>query len=363
MFKFLFSILIFIVLISKNLYSNECTISNKLKIGIIKNGYINYEDYIQYELSKFSSNNSIDYSLAPVENNIDEFDIIFGEYYDLKKLSVFEIEYPQSIRDFYSLNGINNKNNILPLDLDVNILLTKNKIKDRVNLEDLTKINDPKYYTIGLSYKNKYRFINLLSDLSMSSKIDTTNIFFETNLHNLFKVYKNLNKSLINSNFLEVYDSYNISENLFSLFTDGILLNNEIEYRSFLLFPKSKYKWDDQNGIFKINLNNDFISTYGFSAYINNTNQFGFLCHLLKENVRINTFTKFNIQIGPFSEKEIYMIKDTIPKDYFELLTLKNDRIFEIKYQDGISNYDLILDIVLNKKKINVLNGDRDYLN
>ena len=42
------------------------------------------------------------------------------------------------------------------------------------------------------------------------------------------KLPENLNKNIVNNNFLEVFNSYENSENVYTLFSDGILLNKNI---------------------------------------------------------------------------------------------------------------------------------------
>ena len=39
-------------------------------------------------------------------NNANEFDIIFGEYYDLIKLSQTKVNYPSRIKNYYIENNI-----------------------------------------------------------------------------------------------------------------------------------------------------------------------------------------------------------------------------------------------------------------
>ena len=62
--------------------------------------------------------NNLEFELGIVDKNIDEFDIIFGEFNQLKNLSIKEISLPDQIKRFYRNNGLEISQNILPLDLD-----------------------------------------------------------------------------------------------------------------------------------------------------------------------------------------------------------------------------------------------------
>ena len=97
--------------------AKECKFGNIIKIGLIKNDYINYQYYLSYMIDKYSLKNSVNYELIEVDGNIDEFDIIFGEYKDLKKLSIRNIQLPTKLEISYKENNIIIDNNILPLDL------------------------------------------------------------------------------------------------------------------------------------------------------------------------------------------------------------------------------------------------------
>jgi len=83
---------------------------------------------------------------------------------------------------------------------------------------------------------------------------------------------------------------------------------------------------------------------------------------LLKEEVRANSFQNFNLQISPLSEKEIKNLND-IPKNYRELLSLKNQHIFELDNFFVINNFDLIEGLITEKKQIIELISKRDHLN
>jgi hypothetical protein len=148
----IYFLFIFLFII-KTLSGNECGTSSPLKIGLIDNDYINYEYYLYYELGNFAVDKNLEFEIQKVENNVNEFDIIFGEYYDLIKLSQNKVNYPTSIKNYYSENNIELSNNIFPLDLDTFILISKNIEKKINNLEDLSKYYDPIRYTLGINFK------------------------------------------------------------------------------------------------------------------------------------------------------------------------------------------------------------------
>ena len=115
--------------IIKTLSGNECKTSSTLKIGLINNNYIDYEYYLYYELGNFAVDKTLEFEIQEVNNNVNEFDIIFGEYYDLIKLSENKINYPARIENYYRKNNIELSNNIFPLDLDTFILTSKKSEK------------------------------------------------------------------------------------------------------------------------------------------------------------------------------------------------------------------------------------------
>ena len=91
--------------IIKTLSGNECETNSPLKIGLIDNDYINYEYYLYYELGNFAVDKKLEFEIQKVDNNANEFDIIFGEYYDLIKLSQTKVNYPTRIKNYYSENN------------------------------------------------------------------------------------------------------------------------------------------------------------------------------------------------------------------------------------------------------------------
>ena len=343
--------------------SNECNKNNNLEIGILENEYINYRYYLEYELSNYSYLNNLEYNISIVDNDISKYHIIFGEYYDLQKLNIRKIDYPSKLESFYNTNGIESSDNILPLDLDTFILLSRENF-DEMYLEDLTKIYNPFYYTLGLSIKNKHRLIKIISYLNKNNELfNLSSLEMESNLINLKKIYKNINKDLINSDLDDVMNSYNNSENLFTLFTDGVLLSKDLSNYSFIPLPLSKYTWDKNKGYFDTEKESEIFSFFGFSAYINNTNYFDFICHLLDKSVRTNAFTKFNLEISPFSMEELAVIDLEISEKYKEILNKKNKNILKLNYEDNLLFYDLILKIISEQSQLKELIKDKNYFN
>ena len=165
--------------------SEECINKKNLKIGLINNDYIDYQYYLYYELGNYAQQNNIDFELAFVDQNIDEFDIVFGEFNQLKNLSIKEISLPNQIKKFYEDNGLDVKNNILPLDLDTLIVLS-NQTSSIKNLEELSNIYSPIKYTFGMNFNNNEHLSKLIlfsshqqiTDLK-SHTVESTLQFFE----------------------------------------------------------------------------------------------------------------------------------------------------------------------------------------
>ena len=146
------------------------------------------------------------------------------------------------------------------------------------------------------------------------------------------------------------------------MFNDGVLLNKNFIYGSYQLLPQSKYQWNQEEGIFLNRMNVTPFSFYGFSAYINNTNKFGFLCHLIKENVRKNSFKNFNIALSPLSVYEVENF-DQLPKDYLDILNSKNKNILEIDYKNFSSKFDLIISLIFGNQDYQNIIETNGYLN
>ena len=359
-FQIYFLFILFFII--KTLSGNECGTKSPLKIGLIDNDYINYEYYLYYELGNFAVDKNLEFEIQKVENNVNEFDIIFGEYYDLIKLSQNKVNYPTSIKNYYSENNIELSNNIFPLDLDTFILISKNIEKKINNLEDLSKYYDPIRYTLGINFKLQNEVSKIIAYNTGYTDFNLEIIENETLLNLFGKAYKNLNKNILSSDFLETYNSYENGENVYTLFNDGILLNKNFKYHTYQLFPQSKYKWNRDEGIFLEKSETIPYSYYGFSAYLNNTNEFGFLCHLIKEDVRNNSFKNFNIALSPLSANEVKGYEE-LPEGYIEILNSKNQNILNINYKNFSQKYELLKSIIFGNHSYQESIETNDYLN
>ena len=340
--------------------SEECINKKNLKIGLINNDYIDYQYYLYYELGNYVQQNDIDFELAFVDQNIDEFDIVFGEFNQLKNLSIKEISLPNQIKKFYEDNGLDIKNNILPLDLDTLIVLS-NQTSSIKNLEELSIIYSPIKYTFGMSFNNNEHLSKLISFSSHQQIIGLESHIVESTLSSLNKLYSNSNKNILDANFLQLYNSYESRENLFTLFSDGILLYKNLQDYYFNVFPQNKYKWNADLGVFDNISNSVPYSYYGFSAFINNTNQIGLLCHLTKQEIRNNTFRNFNLQISPLSMSELKNFEN-LPAGYEEIVNSKNINIID-EEQNILSQIDLIRDFIFGNRRYIDLIESNNYLN
>jgi len=235
------SLIFFLLFIfQKNSLANECLIKKNLNIGLIENNYIDYKYYLYYALGEYSLINNLEFTISEVNKNANEFDIIFGEYKDLAKLSLNQTQIPDIVSNFYYDNEIEVVGNLFPLDLDTFILLSQDDHK-KITFEEFSELYNPIKYTLGMSFVAKEDIIDLILYHLEQHSINLNSLSFELTADLFAKAYKNLNKNIINNNFLEVYNSYENSENDYTLFSDGILLNKNIYFKSFQLFPKSKY--------------------------------------------------------------------------------------------------------------------------
>ena len=357
-FKIFFLLIFFF---SKSIWaSEECSIENDLRVGLINNNFIDYQYYLYYELGNFAQINNLAFELGIVDKNIDEFDIIFGEFDELKNLSVKEISLPNKIRKFYKNNGIEISQNILPLDLDTLIVLS-NEIYSLKNLEELSNLYSPIKYTFGMNFNNNEDLSRLINFSNHLETIKLESNLVESTLSSLNKLYKNANKNILDANFIELYNSYENKENLFTLFSDGILFYKNLQNSHFNLFPQNNFIWNEDLGIFSNNSNPIPYSYYGFSAFINNTNQIGVLCHFTKEEVRDHTFKNFNLQISPLSKNELKNFIN-LPIGYEEIINLKNKNIIDID-KNLLAQIDLIRDIIFGNQNYSDLIERNNYLN
>ena len=355
-------LLLFLFFYSKPIAaSDECIGEKNLKIGIMNNDYIDYRYYLYYELGNYAQENSINFEINIVDKNIDDFDIIFGEYNELKKnFSTTQILLPDKIKKFYEDNGLDIKNNILPLDLDTLIILS-NQSYSLKNLEELSNVYSPIKYTFAMSFNNNDELPKLIQLSSHQDNLKLESHTIESTLSLFNKIYNNSNKNILDANYDELYNSYENKENLFTLFSDGVMLYKNLENSYFNLFPQNKFIWNEKLGVFSEISNSIPYSYYGFSAYINNTNQIGLICHFTKDEVRKNTFKNFNLQISPISMSELRNLEN-LPIGYEKIIELKNKYIIEIN-QNLSSQINLVRDIIYEKQNYRDLIKSDIYFN
>ena len=354
--------IIFLFFFIKSINSGECISANHLKVGLIDNEHINYQYYLYYELGNYAKNKNLEFEIQIVKNNANEYDLIFGEYYDLIKLTQNDINFPGKIKDFYLNNNLELSGNILPLDLDTFIIVSKSNKKKINTLEELSNFYDPIRYTLGMSFNSVNKFTELVGYNTNFDKFEINDIENESFLISLKKIYKNLNKNILSSDYLEIYNSYENDENVYTIFSDGVLLNKNFEFLDYQLFPQSKYKWNNDLGKFIEREKNTPFSYYGFSVYVNNSNQIGFLCHLLESEVRQNSFKSFNISLSPLSDYEVKNF-DNLPEGYLDLLSNKNLNISNINYESFSSNLELVKGIIFGNQNYQNIIETNDYLN
>ncbi len=357
-----FLISFLLLIFQKNSIANECLIKKELNIGFIENYYIDYKYYLYYALGEYSLVNDVEFTISEVNQNANEFDIIFGEFRDLVKLSLNQTQVPNKVLNFYNDNEVEVMGNIFPLDLDTFILLSQDNYK-KLNFEEFSELYNPIKYTLGMSFKTEEDIINLILYHLEQPSINVNSLSFELTADLFSKTYQNLNKNIVNNNFLEVFNSYENSENVYTLFSDGILLNKNIDFRSFQLFPKSKYIWDSDEGVFKKSIESKPLSFYGFSAYLNNSQGSGLLCYLIDEEVRLKAFRDFNIQLSPLSINEVRSIEDDLPDNYKKILENKNKNVLKPNYSSEYKNYDLFSGLIFGKYKYDEIIDNQDYLN
>ena len=357
-----FLIFFLLLIFQKNSIANECLIKKELNIGFIENNYIDYKYYLYYALGDYSLINDVEFTISEVNQNANEFDIIFGEFRDLAKFSLNQTQVPNKVLNFYNDNEVEVMGNIFPLDLDTFILLSQDNY-EKLNFEEFSELYNPIKYTLGMSFKAKEDIINFLIYHLERPSINVNSLSFELTADLFSKTYQNLNKNIVNNNFLEVFNSYENSENVYTLFSDGILINKNIEFGSFQLFPKSKYIWDSDEGVFKESIESKPLSFYGFSAYLNNSQGSGFLCYLIDEEVRLKAFRDFNIQLSPLSINEVRSIEDDLPDNYKKILENKNKNVLKPNYSLENKNYDLFSGLIFGKYKYDDIIDNQDYLN
>ncbi len=355
-----FFLLILFIYIKPLFASNECNKEANLRVGLINNNYIDYQYYLYYELGNYAQENDIEFELGFVDKNIDHFDIIFGEFNQLKNLSIKEISLPNKIKKFYEENGLDIKHNILPLDLDTLVILSNQSFSIK-NLEELSNRFSPIKYTFGMNFNNNKDLSKLIMFSSHQQAINLESHNIESTLSAFNKLYSNTNKNILDANFIELYNSYENKENLFTLFNDGILFYKNLQNSYYNLFPQNNFIWSEDLGLFNNISSSVPYSFYGFSSFINNTNQIGLLCHFVKENVRENTFKNFNLQISPISINELKNF-EKLPVGYEKIINSKNKNIIDMD-QNSFRQIDLIREVIFSNQKYIDKIESNNYLN
>lgn len=355
----LFLFLLFIGL--KPINGSECIYNSKIKVAYKENDFINYYYYLTYELDKFASEKGIEFEISKYNKN-ENFDIIFGEFHELKKLHIEKIDYPKEITNFYLDNNIEINNNVLPLDLDALIIVHNENEESAKFIENIFSTRYPYRYTLALSYIYPQILDKLYIIFSQENKIEKNEIYYDRFKINFDNLLNNLNKSLLESNHEEILDSYNKNENVYTTFSDGVLMYQNFNFKKFQPFPSSLYKWSDQKGYFEKNLDPIPFSFFGFSAYLNNINQMGFICHLLKPESRKSLFINFNVSASPLSHVEVINYKN-IDKDYLQFLKKKNENIYKNDLNLLLDEYILLKKGIANNDLSFKNLKDKDYLN
>jgi len=365
------TIFIFVTIFINNSMAEETCPKNEqdISVHLITDGYYNYEDYLHYSLGKFSSLNNNKYNL----NISKEFDlgaingdVIFGEFYELQKIIDKEnsITTPKYIEDFYQRNNIKNSeknNNLYPLDLDTYILVSKEKINNIKNEEDIYNFFDQSKYTLSQSFYSKSETIKFMSFLLMDNEMNFKNPFFESILFNQKSKYSLLNKNTFLGSYEEVIDSFNNNENLFTVLPDGFAYHENI---NFINYPNSEKIWDKEIGKFESNDIENITSFYGFSALVNKESAFNFLCYLTTSDSRKVIMKDFNLGISPFTVNDVSDI-DKISSQYKEILKLKSQNIKNLD-KENTSAYDEdfhkdIIKFIINQSDLVLDNGQMSF--
>ena len=91
-------------------------------------------------------------------------------------------------------------------------------------------------------------------------------------------------------------------------------------------------------------------------------NEFGFLCHLIKNDVRNNSFKNFNIALSPLSANEVKGYEE-LPEGYIEILNSKNQNILNVNYKNFSEKYELLKSIIFGNLSYQKSIETNDYLN
>ena len=124
-----FLIFCLLIIISNKSNSNECLTKKGLNIGFIENSYIDYKYYLYYALGDYSLLNDIEFTISEVNQNANEFDIIFGEYRDLEKLSLKRNNSRGKVKRSKKVKRIRIGINLLKKKISCNKMMIMNPMK------------------------------------------------------------------------------------------------------------------------------------------------------------------------------------------------------------------------------------------
>ena len=223
------------------------------------------------------------------------------------------------------------------------------------------KKNNFNKYSIGISFDSKQNFLNILNYISGQKSLDFNTHQIESSLSFFKANFNYMNNHILYDDYDKLYNSYLDRENVFTFFSDGILLYKNLRDINFNLLPKSDYLWDTNKGQFINNYEFTNTSFFGFSAYINNIDNIGFLCFLTDAEIRNKTFKNFNIQLSPLSINEINE-KDIINSTHKYLLQNKNKNISSIDLENSNKETNLMFQYFFDEIKYKQLIEDTNYL-
>jgi len=333
---------ILISLISINiLFAEEkkCPNTNEdISVKLITDGYYDYENYLHYSLGNFTSVGDMVYDIEITNEskfNDIKYDLIFGEYINLKQLlnKKIKLNIPRYVNEYYDLNLINNNEkdfNIHPLDLDTFIIISKKKLQLSVE-EDLFNFDNQYKYTLSQSFYSNIENIKFLNYLSMNKKLNFNHPEFESILFKQRKKYSLLNKNTFSTDYYELVSSSQKDESIFEVNSDGFAYKEGLD---FIYYPNSEEVWDEKNGKFSKN-NNEIKepSFYGFSVLVNSQQGYNYLCNIIQPSQREILIRSFEIGISPLSINDVGDINN-ITTAYKKLLKQKSNNVKEISIED-----------------------------
>jgi len=360
---FLYKLLTLTLLLYSNLLiadEKDCPeINGNIKSSLLTDNFYNYQDYIHYSLGNFTNKNKVSYEFNSYKEQISlnsDVDLIFGEYYELKKLNLIQnnLEKPNYISKFYQnnfLDDLENESRIYPLDIDIFIITSKENNQELKFEEDLYKFKDELKYTISQSFFSNIENIKFLNHLTLNNNINLEHPAFESILFKQNKKYSILNKNTFLSKYDELLLFFNNNESIFQVSSDGFAYKNNLE---FLYYPNSKNIWDKNKGKFTKNLGDNIIkSFYGFSVIVNSDLGNSYICYITQPSQREIIISSFDIGVSPLSVNDI-TDKNNISSKYKELLDMKKKPIKEIDLENIIFNK------ILHNKYLNFI-ARKDY--